>query len=794
MRKILSVILVVVMLAALVTVFPASAAAKAPELVITEICVDTAGIHGKDITTATQTGDFKNNAYFGGDVWSINSADIFEFVELYNASDKAISLYDYVITLNSSLSVGTAPDGESFTDFTPICSPAMMKEAGNVLGTISTTSAPLTGTVTGTNTTLSSETSIWPFYPTNPDKAVIQPGETAVVWLFTFDAFSHNVALSTSSASGSIGAIDRAIDFEEFREFWGLDAGTVVVAVDANGSTSTGSTYSFNGAALKNKKGNNVISKLGDAWSSDNIRYRGCNGAAVDLMTNLFPSSDGRYNGANSGSRYYGLAKNELFKAADARTTVKHSEITSYAYVNYDAKDATTNLAYKCSAGATSGSHPDSSYNFTYTEAASEYKIGKVAGKVEFADWLTCQYATPGKLLPEQAADLTVLGSSPKASARRQSREASIFTFDTTNPAFVTNGVNNDKKGIIYYEDFQKYAAGTVKMTNLFTTVNGTDVKWRQTNWLDGASIDSGAIMTIEADASGNQRLAVYNNTNKDKFVTILTTADMLKACADLNPDPATNNYMCGNLLYEYDIEYLNAYAGDRYASLIFNYDDYCTYDVFILRVCGRGNSQRRISGQYVTWDIAGEFSAANDDKTAGNTSIVNKLTNGRIFCANGDVDAGTSYRLVNLEDRKLHVSIVYDQTQGAFIYVNNILVSKPANTIMLGAARNRQDFGIGLQISQYVDVAFDNIKVTALPTDDDFSQAYLFPTYFADWTNIAYIMDGNDAYNTFDRIYANSDSQEPATGDATIYVVIAMAVSFISLAALVVVKRRKER
>ena len=44
MQKILSITLIVVMLAALITVFPVGAEATMPELVITEIIVDTGGL------------------------------------------------------------------------------------------------------------------------------------------------------------------------------------------------------------------------------------------------------------------------------------------------------------------------------------------------------------------------------------------------------------------------------------------------------------------------------------------------------------------------------------------------------------------------------------------------------------------------------------------------------------------------------------------------------------------------------------------------------------------------------
>ena len=67
MQKILSVTLIVVMLAALITVFPASAgvAVTLPELLITELVVDTGGW--------SQSGS--------------DGGDAYEFIEVVNTSD-----------------------------------------------------------------------------------------------------------------------------------------------------------------------------------------------------------------------------------------------------------------------------------------------------------------------------------------------------------------------------------------------------------------------------------------------------------------------------------------------------------------------------------------------------------------------------------------------------------------------------------------------------------------------------------------------------------------------------------
>ena len=114
MQKILSVTLIVVMLAALITVFPASAgvAVTLPELLITELVVDTGGW--------SQSGS--------------DGGDAYEFIEVVNTSDSTINLYEWSLVY-ANATLGADPADETIIKVNPMQSPG---DSPNDFGTIGT--------------------------------------------------------------------------------------------------------------------------------------------------------------------------------------------------------------------------------------------------------------------------------------------------------------------------------------------------------------------------------------------------------------------------------------------------------------------------------------------------------------------------------------------------------------------------------------------------------------------------------------------------------------------------------
>jgi len=696
MRKILSVVLVVVMLAAMATVFPTSAASLAPELVITEIAVDSYLYHDSDN---------------GG-------GDAYEFIELFNAGDTAIDLYNYSLgyfSVNAG-STNPATADTALGKFAPICSPETMKAVGNTLGTISTSAQQ------GVDE--------WKLYPSNPavadtDAHTLQPGETAVIWLYTFDAF----ALAN--------LLGRPLTFDDFKEYYYMDASTKVLAID---STQT------NGEVK-------AVSKDGEVEKT--VTLAGANNSGNDLLSTsgLYPSANGRFNGSNSGRRMYAVIDNDGLKAEGALGDFKISSdyTVSYVYVSYENDGMGKNLLQATVSKKDSGSNASSfgagsfTYNFKYTNSKSDYEINKNENNVKYGDWDVCRYPNPGVIFKAQIDAFEELGATVADSS-----------------VYKTKAYPVDPDSSIEYILYNQSFYGMADSTDSDAVIEA--LGWKRSTRLNNGGT---AVLAIE-----NEKLVVTNldiDLNENGNLTDEGDLDSTDSLFTLFPSLKMEKIARSNYIIEYDLVYTAAQEGNRYVSAIYNYDDRLGYDVFILRVRGTANNQRRLrDNDYITYDVANiVLSATNDDSKPEYTSIVNKITDGNVKAGADKSTNPEDFKLLNMDIR---VKYEVDPFKGTKYYINDVLVSElhkdSQGYTYWGSQFDGRDFSVGFIFTQRVSATIDNIRITG---------------YINNYTE-----------NDILRAYDQAELKEPATGDATIYVVIAMAVSFISLATLVVAKRRR--
>lgn len=309
-----------------------------------------------------------------------------------------------------------------------------------------------------------------------------------------------------------------------------------------------------------------------------------------------------------------------------------------------------------------------------------------------------------------------------------------------------------------YDYDPAKSIEYTVYQQNFFGKADSTDT--------EAILRDLGWVRTLYWENGGTAQLSI-----KDERLICSNLGDGAKdTIFEIVPSIIMEKIAKSDYTIEFDLEYLRANHSDRYVTLIYNFNSKNVYDTFNVRVRGSGANQRFIGDNLrtATYDSSGVYNAANTDSSAANTSIVNKITGGEVKAgasSNKAEDMVMLNRTVNIR-----YEIVQDgPNAGPNIYVNNVLVSKLGEnfgTIFWGFQPNLGNFAVGLYGGADVEAAIDNIKVTG---------------YVNNYTEEDLI-----------RAYQNSDSQEPPTGDITFYVVIAMVVSLVSLASLVVVKRKK--
>ncbi|MCQ2428096.1 MAG: hypothetical protein MJ137_06815 [Clostridia bacterium] len=237
-----------------------------PELIITEIGTDQFGDKSNPKNT---------NAKYNS---SQANKDVFEFIEIYNNSDKKLNIYDYMLGYQGTGSDDTEFFESSVQEYTPF-------HAG----------ADFTDSPYGATNKYWSSSKVEK--PVNPpyEEGVIEPGEVFVVWMYNDG--SHYLNCTT----------------EQFRTFWSIPSGVKVFLLDAD---SADAEMNF---SLKNSKtGTYIIMTQSERFpkrrSSDKTFY---------------PESDNKHH------NYYGKKYSELDEIINwAVVDFKTDPLASYAAAN----------------------------------------------------------------------------------------------------------------------------------------------------------------------------------------------------------------------------------------------------------------------------------------------------------------------------------------------------------------------------------------------------------------------------------------------------------------------------
>ena len=208
MKKFISILLVLCMMASIATVAVSAEAAaptgatEAPDLIITEIAPDTLG---------------------NGIAGYQDNKDPFEFFEIYNNTDKTLNLYDYAIIYN-----GNGPTNEKFENLIVEYTPFLPGDWRD-------------GTYTDdkwTDTTYA--WAGWDNMPRNPETCEIAPGECVVIW---------SMFCEVAYAMFNDG---KGMQFEHLREFWGIPENVQVICWDGNSNNGDGRGGNDKNFNLKN--------------------------------------------------------------------------------------------------------------------------------------------------------------------------------------------------------------------------------------------------------------------------------------------------------------------------------------------------------------------------------------------------------------------------------------------------------------------------------------------------------------------------------------------------------------
>ena len=244
---------------------------------------------------------------------------------------------------------------------------------------------------------------------------------------------------------------------------------------------------------------------------------------------------------------------------------------------------------------------------------------------------------------------------------------------------------------LLYFEDFEKYK-------NLSNTEIANRIGWKELGVEDGAYYDITAELSIK-DFGSNKKLYVQNNFDgaKDSYVQILSAKQI--GC-----------FTEGSYTLQYDLEYADANASDRYITIV---TDYASgyYNSFHLRNNGRANHECHLSGAWYPLDIPGSCTASGDEADAENT-VAYKLL-GAEFDSKIQLLSGLSVTIRYVTDRENGNSVymrVNDTEGGSGEWVLVSRYSDASEAALLDSAL--RGYGITLKVGGRQNGYIDNIMI----------------------------------------------------------------------------------
>ncbi len=241
---------------------------------------------------------------------------------------------------------------------------------------------------------------------------------------------------------------------------------------------------------------------------------------------------------------------------------------------------------------------------------------------------------------------------------------------------------------MVYFENFDGYpntADNDATMSAL---------GWKILNTADGALKDNTGTYTIE-----DGTLKFVNNITgaADSYVHMIDGDYMISAHQ-------------GDYTLQYDLKYTSSGNSERYAVILLNFDGRDSYNSFHLRMAGSANNQTRYVGGWQTYDVAGDFYAADKSDADGTSTVAKKLF-------------GTDYDATVMACQDKWITIRYQASyeNGPTVWLRDNSAANPTFVCVSKADPSAAGFlywglieayGVALKLGTTIDGYLDNIAI----------------------------------------------------------------------------------